>query len=73
MLKNITLSCEESLIRKAREKAQRENTSLNAIFRQWLARYIAQESAEIDYTALMERLSYVQSAGHFSWDKLNER
>jgi hypothetical protein len=36
MLKNITLSADEELIRKAREKAQKEHTTLNASFRQWL-------------------------------------
>ena len=34
MLKNITLSAEEEIIRKAREKAQHEHTTLNATFRQ---------------------------------------
>ena len=40
MLKNITLSAEEHLIRAAREKAQHEHTTLNAAFRQWLVRYV---------------------------------
>ncbi|MBN2286125.1 MAG: hypothetical protein JXI43_06735 [Tissierellales bacterium] len=40
MLKNITLSAEAKLIKKAREKASREHTTLNATFRQWLSQYI---------------------------------
>jgi hypothetical protein len=36
MLKNITLRAEENLIRRARERAAAENTTLNAEFRRWL-------------------------------------
>jgi hypothetical protein len=39
MLKNITLSAEEALIEKARQRAQAESTTLNAEFRNWLAQY----------------------------------
>ena len=38
-MKNITFSAEESLIEAARERARRENTTLNAQFRLWLAEY----------------------------------
>lgn len=73
MLKNITLSGDEALIQKAREKARRQHTSLNAVFRQWLERYVGQEEAEAAYANLMERLSYVQPGRHFTRDELNER
>ena len=39
MLKNITLSAEEELIIKAREKAISEKTTLNVVFRRWLKQY----------------------------------
>ena len=73
MLKNVTLSTEDWLIVRAREKAVREKTTLNALFRQWLARYVGQDRAAGDYHALMERLSYVQVGRSFSRDELNER
>lgn len=38
-MKNITLSADETLIEAARRRAARENTTLNAQFRQWLAEY----------------------------------
>jgi hypothetical protein len=39
MLKNITLSAEEELIHRARQKAQNERTTLNANFRCWLKQF----------------------------------
>ena len=42
-MKNITLSGDETLIQKAREKARQENTNLNTVFREWLARYVGQD------------------------------
>jgi hypothetical protein len=47
--RNITLGGDEALIRKAREKARHENTNLNAVFREWLARYVGQEGAPEEY------------------------
>ena len=45
-MKNITLSGDEALIQKAREKARRENTNLNAAFREWLSRYVGQDGEQ---------------------------
>ena len=36
LVKNITLSAEESLIEQARKSAADQNTTLNAAFREWL-------------------------------------
>ena len=49
MLKNITLSAEEKLIKLAREKAARENSTLNSQFRAWLERYVSTERKLLDY------------------------
>jgi hypothetical protein len=38
-MKNITLSADESLIEAARLRARAEHTTLNEVFRQWLADY----------------------------------
>ncbi|RPI78593.1 MAG: hypothetical protein EHM45_06015 [Desulfobacteraceae bacterium] len=73
MLINITLSAEESLIRKSRKKAQIENTSLNKLFRQWLDRYTKQNGSSSDYEQLMKKLSYARVGRKFSRDELNER
>lgn len=73
MLKNITLSGDEVLIAKARHKARRESSSLNAVFRQWLARYVGQDQADSEYRDLMSRLSYARAGRRFSREELNER
>lgn len=72
-MKNITLSGDEALIRKAREKAKRENTTLNAVFREWLSRYVGQEGEQSQYRSLMKRLSYAQPGRRFSREEMNAR
>ena len=73
MLRNITLSAEESLINKARQQAAAENTTLNALFRKWLKRYSGNSTSSGEYDEIMKRLSYAKSGGKFSRDEMNER
>lgn len=72
-MKNITLSADEDLIRKARERAMREKRSLNEAFREWLERYVARERAAEEYDELMKRLSYVRAGRKFTREEMNER
>ena len=72
MVRNVTLSAEESLLERARERAGREQRSLNDAFREWLTRY-AGADREDAYEDLMDRLAEVRSGRHFSRDELNER
>ena len=39
-MKNITLSADEALIESGRRRAAAENTTLNNLFREWLAAYV---------------------------------
>lgn len=71
--KNITLSAEEKLIEGARLRAQSEKTTLNNVFREWLARYSAKEGAGSRYTSLMRDLKRVSAGRRFSREDLNER
>ena len=73
MLKNITLSADEELIRKAREKAQGEHTTLNATFRRWLRQYTNKNTRTTDYQAFMDSLNYARPGRKFSREELNER
>ncbi len=73
MLKNITLSAEEELIAKAREKARRERTTLNATFRRWLGQYVGQTAKTADFSSFMDSLSYARPGRRFSRDELHER
>ena len=73
MLKNITLSADEELIKKAREKAALEKTTLNASFRQWLNQYTSSIFKIDDYEQMMNSFSYVNPGKKFNRDQLNER
>lgn len=73
MLKNITLSADEELIRKAREKASRERTTLNATFRRWLRQYVNRSTRTTDYHAFMDSLNYAEPGRKFSREELHER
>ena len=72
-MKNITLSADPDLIEKSRQRAQRENTTLNAVFRQWLMRYAGRTTVSSRYLELMDALSYSESGGPFSREEMNER
>lgn len=73
MLKNVTLSAEESLIQRARERAAAENTTLNAEFRRWLEKYVERPATAKDFTDLMARFDYVQPGRSYSREDMNER
>ena len=72
-MKKITLSADEHLIEQARLLAKSRHTTLNAMFREWLRRVIAQRGEAQEFDALMKRLTHVQPERHFSRDDLNER
>lgn len=73
MLKNITLSAEEKLIRKARAKAIRERTTLNENFRRWLKQYVNTKHVSTDYDKLMNTFSYASPGNSFTREEMNER
>lgn len=73
MIRNITLSADKQLIQRAREKAARENSTLNAQFRTWLERYVSTDRKLINYDSLMDQMAYAQPGKKFSRDEMNER
>jgi hypothetical protein len=73
MLKNVTLSAEEDLIEAARDRAHREKTTLNNVFREWLGRFAARDTSAAEYDKLMRSLKHVSAGKKFSRDELNER
>jgi hypothetical protein len=72
-MKNITLSADEDLIKRARLTARAQRTTLNAAFREWLTRFAAGSGDEQYFDALMERMKHINSGQHFDRDELNER
>jgi hypothetical protein len=73
MIRNITLSADETLIELARVRAREEQTSLNAAFRQWLESYAGEQNPPRGYQRLMERLHDVQAGGSCTREEMNER
>ena len=73
MLKNITFSADERLIKTARRLAQQDETTLNAQFRRWLEDFVAREDLVASYRRLMKELSYVDPGRKFTRDEMNER
>lgn len=73
MYKNITLSAEGHLIKKARELAQSKNKSLNVLFREWLKNLTSPKDKVHSFRALVKRLDYVTPGRSFSRDERNER
>ena len=73
LVKNVTLSAEESLIEQAREVARSQRKTLNSAFRDWLHQYVAQSGSVAEFDALMQRLTHVRPGRRLSRDELNER
>ncbi len=73
MLKNITFSADEALIREARRQAALHNTTLNELFRDWLARYVDRSTTVEEYRELLNRLSYVRFDRKYTREEMNER
>lgn len=73
VMKNITLSADENLIREAREAARSRKTTLNQLFRDWLVEVSGQRERSHQVDELLERLQYVNSGGPSSRDEMNER
>lgn len=69
----ITFSAEEGLIHRARERAAENQTTLNEEFNKWLETYVQHSETSETYSALMERLTYVQPGRAFRRDEINER
>jgi hypothetical protein len=72
-MKNITLSAEESLIEEARSVARSRKTTLNQLFRDWLAEVAGRSERERETAKLMKSLSYVEAGGRFTREEMNER
>lgn len=73
MLKNITFSAEEDLIRRARKRAAAKRTTLNDEFRRWLEKYVERPETEEAFALLMDQFDYVQPGRSFTRDEMNER
>lgn len=73
-MKNVTLSADEALIEGARRRAESENTTLNNLFREWLARYAGAPrlSAE-EVRQAAATVSHFRAGRRFTREERNER
>ena len=74
-MKNITLSADEGLIAEARHRASAEKTTLNAVFRQWLADYVGRNRQAEKAMATIHDLQATYGTGgrRFTREEMNER
>ncbi|MFH1526024.1 MAG: antitoxin [Bacteroidota bacterium] len=67
------LNANKTLIEKARMKAQKLNSSLNKLFRNWLEGFVNSEKSEEKFEEIMAKLDYVKFDRKFSREEMNER
>jgi hypothetical protein len=72
-VKNVTFSADRLLLERARELARQRSTTLNQMFRDWLAEVTAVRRGRDRYSQLMRRLSHARSGGKFTRDEMNAR
>ena len=71
-MKNITLSADERLIETARDVARKRKSTINAMFREWLADLVQQQERELKLRELDLRLEYANAGGKFTREEMNE-
>lgn len=73
---NLTLSLDDELLQKAREAALRDHTSVNALVREYLERYVDARSRRMEALDVLDALAdRTRSASRESWsrDSLHKR
>jgi hypothetical protein len=73
-MRNVTLSADEALIETARERAESEHTTLNNLFREWLARYAGKPRLTADQVRqTVEAAAHFRVGRRFTREERNER
>jgi hypothetical protein len=73
---NLTLAIDDALLQRAREAALKENTSVNALVREFLGRYVEARSRRLEALEQFEAVACgSHSASQESWtrESLHER
>ena len=73
---NLTLSIDDDLLQRAREAALRERTSVNALVREYLERYVDARQRRFESLDVLDALaarSTSQSASAWTRDEVNTR
>ncbi|HTS24416.1 MAG TPA: hypothetical protein VMH81_00970 [Bryobacteraceae bacterium] len=73
-MKNITLSADEALIESGRRRAEAESTTLNNLFREWLASYAGAPRLSLeDVRRTAAAVGQFRAGRTFTRDERNER
>ena len=72
-MRNITLSAEDEVIDGARERARRENRSLNDAFRDWLGVYSGGKEKKLTLREIQKRWSHIKTGGPYTREEMNAR
>jgi hypothetical protein len=75
-MRKITLSADQELIERARERAKRENKTLSAAFREWLEQYADRRGPIMtpkEFDELMRSLSHIKFDRPFTRDEMDGR
>jgi hypothetical protein len=72
-MQDITFSADESVIKRARDVARSENTTLEDAFREWLEWFASRSVTKAELKALFESLRHVNAGRKFTRDEMNER
>ncbi len=70
---NFTIALQESLLQEARKQAANDNTSLNAVVRDFLVQYAGRQRAVAEFDALHRQLGHVDAGRTFSRAEMNQR
>ncbi len=73
---NLTLSLDDNILQKAREAALRDQTSVNALVREYLTHYVDAKSRRLQAIDVLDKLaagSNARSVGTWSRDQLHQR
>ena len=73
-MRNVTLSADDQLIESARRRAESEHTTLNNLFREWLARYANEPRLTAEQVRqAVDAASHFRAGRRFTREERNER
>jgi hypothetical protein len=75
MQTNLTVTTEDTLIERAKERARKENKTLDGLFNEWLHQYtenVDTNSAK-EFDDFMDRVKYANPGRTFSREEMNAR
>jgi len=75
MQTNVTVKADDTLIEKAKERARKENKTLDCLFNEWLQQYTGNVDTNTakEFDDFMDRVKYANPGRTFSREEMNAR